>query len=111
MTNPRTGDGAGVPEHVCQQLDSAQDTAEATPSSAPQTANQPEPHRTTRPVPVARAVGLAPSAGRTHWAWVVARCPYCGGSHLHRGGPQGGLRRAGCGAGIYQVTAGRRWSS
>lgn len=27
-------------------------------------------------VPVARAVGTPPSAGRAVWAWIVARCPY-----------------------------------
>jgi hypothetical protein len=61
--------------------------------------------------PVATAVGRKPSGARAFWAWIVANCPYgCGGSHLHRGGPQGGLRRAGCGLGQYQVTAGRRRS-
>lgn len=60
--------------------------------------------------PVARAVGLVPSGGRTLWAWVVGRCPFCAGSHMHRGGSRGGLRRAGCGKGEYRVTAGRRWS-
>lgn len=58
---------------------------------------------------VARAVGLPPCGARGYWAWVVGRCPYCAGSHLHRGGHNGGVRRAGCGAGEYQVTA-RRWS-
>jgi hypothetical protein len=47
---------------------------------------------------VARAVGLAPSGGRSLWLWIVGRCPLgCGGSHVHRGWPAGGLlRRAGC---------------
>lgn len=57
----------------------------------------------------ARAVGLAPCGGRLRWAWIVARCPFCSGSHLHRGGRDGGIRRAGCGRGEYRVTAGR-WS-
>jgi hypothetical protein len=60
--------------------------------------------------PIARAVGLAPAAGRVLWAWIVTHCPFgCGGAHLHRGGVAGGVRRAGCGRGEYQVTAGRRW--
>jgi len=59
---------------------------------------------TDRPsAPIARAVGLAPSGGRTLWLWVVGRYPIpgCGGNHAHRGGPNGGLRRAGCGGGEY----------
>lgn len=57
---------------------------------------------------IARGVGLAPSGARALWAWIVGRCPYCGQPHLHRGGPAGGLRRAGCGLGMYRVTARRK---
>ncbi len=60
--------------------------------------------------PVARAVGLAPSGARKLYLWIVGRCMYCGGAHAHRGGPKGGLRRAGCGRGDYEVCAGRRRS-
>jgi hypothetical protein len=59
-------------------------------------------------LPTVRAVGLAPSGVWKFWSWVIGRCPYCHGAHLHRGGPAGGQRRAGCGRGRYEVTSGRR---
>ncbi len=59
-------------------------------------------------VPLARAVGLAPSGARKLWLWIVGRCDFCGGAHAHRGGPKGGVRRAGCGRGEYEVTASRK---
>lgn len=66
------------------------------------------PHR--QAAPVARAVGPAPSGACTLWLWIVGRCVFCGGAHAHRGGPKGGLCRAGCGRGEYEVSAGRRRS-
>jgi len=61
------------------------------------------------PVPHAAAVGLPPCGERTLWLWIVGRCPLgCGGSHAHRGGRAGGIRRAGCDRGWYRVSARRR---
>lgn len=85
--------------------------ADAPPETSPLQGTDPgQRSAPTRPVPAARGVGLAPCARRRLWLWVVPRCPFCHGSHLHRGGSAGGLRRAGCGRGEYRVTAGRRWS-
>jgi hypothetical protein len=45
-----------------------------------------------------------PNAGRSQWMHVVPRCPFgCRTAHVHRAGPEGGRRRAGCGRGSYVV--------
>lgn len=51
------------------------------------------------------AVAYPPAGQRRHWLLVVQSCPKCpgGGPHAHRGGQNGGLRRAGCGQGRYFV--------
>lgn len=50
------------------------------------------------------ATGYPPAGQRRHWLLVTDNCPYCiSGSHAHRGGPDGGIRRAGCGGGAYVV--------
>jgi hypothetical protein len=95
-TRRRNGD---PPDRVPAPRDSSRHHAAGQPHG-----NAPEPVREV----IAPGVGLKPSGVRLFWAWVVARCPYCGGSHLHRGGPKGGLRRAGCGRGSYVVTATRK---
>jgi hypothetical protein len=50
-------------------------------------------------------IGYPPAGQRRHWLLVVDNCPFdCGGSHAHRGGgPEGGIKRAGCGGGAYVV--------
>ncbi len=57
---------------------------------------------------IARGVELVPCGARTLWSWVVGCCPFCPGSHLHRGDHAGGLRRAGGGGSEYRIT-GRGW--
>lgn len=50
------------------------------------------------------SVAYPPSGRRRGWLCVVRTCPFCtAGNHAHRGGPQGGLKRAGCGRGSYYV--------
>lgn len=51
------------------------------------------------------AVAYPPAGLRRYWLLVVQSCPKCtgGGPHAHRGGQDGGLRRAGCGQGRYFV--------
>lgn len=50
------------------------------------------------------ATAFPPVGKRRWWLIIVHPCPYCsGGAHAHRGGPNGGLRRAGCGHGSYYV--------
>ena len=45
-----------------------------------------------------------PPSGRRRLALVVVpRCFFCTGSHAHRGGADGAVRRAGCGRGAYVV--------
>lgn len=62
------------------------------------------------PIITARGVWLPPSGRRTIGLWIVGRCPLagCSGSHAHRGGPAGGVRRAGCGRGEYLLTSAAR---
>lgn len=65
-----------------------------------QTANR---HPDDTPVGV-WAVGYPPSGRRRYWLLIVRVCPFCAlGHHAHRGGPDGGSRRAGCGRGNYRV--------
>ena len=54
------------------------------------------------------ATGLPPCGRRLLWLWLVLNCRYCGGCHAHRGGPKGGLRRAGCNRGWYVLSASRK---
>lgn len=67
------------------------------------------PHeRTSQPqnsAPNVWAVAYPPAGQRRYWLLVVQSCPKCagGGPHAHRGGQDGGLRRAGCGRGRYFV--------
>lgn len=49
-----------------------------------------------------RAVTYPPCAQRRLHVTIV-ECPFCGGSHLHRSGSLGGVRRSGCGRGRYDV--------
>jgi hypothetical protein len=50
------------------------------------------------------AIGYPPCGGRrTNWLLIVPCCPHCSGPHHHRGGPDGGIRRAGCDRGAYVV--------
>lgn len=60
---------------------------------------------TRRATILARSIAYPPTgAGRSLWVHVVPRCPYgCGTAHVHRAGPDGGRRRAGCGLGAYVV--------
>ncbi|MFI6513575.1 hypothetical protein ACIBCT_38730 [Streptosporangium sp. NPDC050855] len=54
------------------------------------------------------AVAYAPAGRRTCWLSVVEVCPYCRGSHVHRGDteqPAADLRTAGCGRGDYYLEA------
>lgn len=53
--------------------------------------------------PTVWAVAYPPAGHRRHWLFIVAPCFACGGAHAHRGGQDGGLRRAGCGRGSYVV--------
>jgi hypothetical protein len=47
------------------------------------------------------AAFYGPSGARTLAVLVVERCPWCSGVHFHRG--NGGVRRSGCGRGVYLV--------
>jgi hypothetical protein len=71
--------------------------------------NEPAPNNITNGTSnlrTARGVWLRPSGRRTLGLWVV-RCPFtaCRGQHVHRGGPNGVIRTAGCGDGRYRVAA------
>lgn len=59
------------------------------------------------------ALAFHPAGRRRGWLWLVEHCPYCGGyAHAHRGGPVGGVRRAGCDRGDYRlVRTGRGWAA
>jgi hypothetical protein len=74
--------------------------------TAPIKAQHPKPNRADRrrqPV-VARSRAFPPGAGRRYWLHLVIACPFeCGVVHHHRGGAAGGLRRAHCGRGTYQL--------
>lgn len=50
-----------------------------------------------------RAVVYPPSFRRRLHVVVVESCPYCATAHVHRSGSVGGVRRAGCGRGWYDV--------
>lgn len=54
-------------------------------------------------VPYVWATAYPPAGRRHHWLLVILSCPACRGAHAHRGGADGGLRRAGCGSGSYYV--------
>jgi hypothetical protein len=58
---------------------------------------------TRRATTTARSVAYPPIGPRAQWLHVVGRCPFCRGGHVHRAGPEGGRRRAGCGLGSYVV--------
>lgn len=55
-------------------------------------------------------VGYPPSGHRRYWL-VAVLCPNCRGWHSHRTGPNGGLRRAGCGRGAYLIKVRRPLAS
>jgi hypothetical protein len=50
----------------------------------------------------ATAVDYRPAGRRKLPLLIVRVCPFCDGTHAHRG--NGGERKAGCGRGIYYVT-------
>lgn len=50
-----------------------------------------------------RGIVYPPSFRRRLHVVVVESCVYCGTSHVHRSGSTGGVRRAGCGRGLYDV--------
>lgn len=83
--------------------------ATTTPGAAAESSRPDGPEPTSQ-ILTARGVWLPPSGRRTIGLWIVGRCPFgrCHGSHAHRGGPDGGRRRAGCGLGDYLVIAGSR---
>jgi hypothetical protein len=49
------------------------------------------------------ATAYPPAGHRHRWLLLVRTCDTCGGAHHHFGGPTGGLRRRGCGAGEYHL--------
>lgn len=65
-------------------------------------------------VPVVRALVSAPPSYRAQHTTHVVPCPFCpGGRHVHRGAADGGVRRAGCGRGRYEIVPALegRWSA
>lgn len=56
-------------------------------------------------IPIVRVLAFAPSGRRSGYLLVVADCPTCGRPHAHRQRPGEplGVRRAGCGRGVYEL--------